>query len=535
MASSGSQVLEEKLICCICLEMFTTPVTVPCGHSFCETCINSHWNKEELNGQKICTCPECRNGFPERPKLSKTVLLENLVDLLKQEQVPPGVSEGEIRKAAGSQARQCPSHGRSLELYCVTEKRCICCVCTVRSCQKHQRALFEEGRKAQEESIKEILEEKRKEAERIAAEIQTLEQQRNHVTVFSMKFRSGILQKFDHLMETLKECQKVVSETVTSEHDALLKQMQENQNCLQHHLEAVTQYNRTAEELMSSADDIVFLQEQHLLSPPSKLEVPPVIQLDLDKNADTVTKFFTEFFRLLEALQSNLLNPQKGGRKNRPEPNIFVKRMPEPCLSENELRTKLLKDQQNLTFDPVTANKYLQISDNNQKATHPQVFQKPKPNDPQRFEPWQVMCAQNFSQGTQYWEVKLSNHSVIVGVACKTFTRLKQAHQKFTIGLDKHSWGLHIQEDSYVAWYNDKSTKIKEPLCKFIGVLLDCDQGTISFYSIDNHMKCLHVFHTTFMEPLVPIFWLCEATAVTLCQRPPSQIIADERSPDLPV
>ncbi|XP_026523040.1 tripartite motif-containing protein 65 [Notechis scutatus] len=435
MDSSGSQKLEEKLTCCICLEMFTIPVTVPCGHSFCEKCINSHWDKEE-QGQKICTCPECRNSFPERPKLSKTVQLENLVELLKLEEFPPGVSEGEMRKAAGSRARLCPSHGRPLELYCVTEKCCICCVCTVRSCQKHQRALFEERRKAQESS--------------------------------------GIIIFY-------------------------------------------------------------FLQEQHLLSPSSKLEVPPVIQLDLDKNANTVTKFFTEFYKLLEALPSNLLNPQMGGRKIRFEPKVFVERMPGPCLSENELRTKLLKDQQNLTFDPVTANKYLQISNNNQKATHPQFFQKPKPNDSQRFEPWQVMCTQNFSQGSHYWEVELSNHSVIVGVACETFTRSKQAHQKFTIGLDKLSWGLHIQEHNYVAWYNDKSTKIKEPLCKFIGVLLDCDQGTISFYSIDNNMKCLHVFHAIFMEPLVPIFWLCEGTAVTLCQRPPSQIITDERTPDLQV
>ncbi|KAM3846684.1 E3 ubiquitin-protein ligase TRIM65 [Vipera latastei] len=537
MASSGSQKLEEKLICCICLEMFTTPVTVPCGHSFCEKCISSHWDKEEqgLNGQKTCTCPECRTCFTERPKLSKTVQLESLVELLKLEEVSPGIPEVEMRKAADFPARKCHGHGRPLELYCVTEKRCICCVCTVRSCQKHKRALFEEGRKAQEESIKETLEEKWKAAESIAAEIQKLEQQMNHVKVFSLKFRSGILQKFDHLVETLEECKKKVLKKATSEHAALLKQMQENQNCLQHHLETVTQYSRTAERLLSCADDIVFLEEQHLLSPPSKLEAPPVIQFDLDNSEDTVTKFFTEFFRVLEELQSNLLNPQMAGRKIRREPKVFVKRTPGLCLSENELRTKLLKDQQNLTFDPVTANKYLQISDNNQKASHPQGFQKPKPNDPQRFEPWQVLCTQNFSQGSHYWEVELSDHSVIVGVACQTFTRLKQAHQKFTIGLDKLSWGLHIQEDSYVAWYNNKSTKIKEPLCKFIGVLLECDQGTISFYSIDNNMKCLHVFHATFTEPLVPIFWLCEGTALTLCQRPPNQIVTVKKSLDLQV
>uniref|UniRef100_A0A670Y157 RING-type domain-containing protein n=1 Tax=Pseudonaja textilis TaxID=8673 RepID=A0A670Y157_PSETE len=85
--------LADKLTCCICLEMFTIPVTVPCGHSFCEKCINSHWDKEEQglrSGQKICTCPECRKIFPERPKLSKTVQLENLVELLKLGEFPPG-------------------------------------------------------------------------------------------------------------------------------------------------------------------------------------------------------------------------------------------------------------------------------------------------------------------------------------------------------------------------------------------------------------------------------------------------------------
>ncbi|XP_063149129.1 E3 ubiquitin-protein ligase TRIM65 [Candoia aspera] len=530
MASSGSQKLEEKLICCICLEMFSTPVTVPCGHSFCEKCISSHWDKEEqgLNGQKVCTCPECRKSFPERPKLSKAVQLDSLVDLLKLEAVP----RFEMGKAGDAQARKCPRHGRPLELYCVAEKRCICCVCTVRSCQKHKRTLFEEERKAKEESIKETLEEKQKEVEKIVTEIQKLEQQMDHTKVFSTKFRLGILQKFDHLMETLKECQKKVVERVESEHATLLKQMEENWNCLQHHLETFTQYNKTVEGLLSCADDVRFL-EQHLLSPPCKLEVPPVIQLDLDTNAHTITEFFSEFDRLLEELQSNPLNPQMTDRKISLEPKVFVKRMPGPCLSENELRTKLLQDQQNLTFDPVSANKYLQLSDNHQKATHPQGFHKPKPNDPQRFEPWQVKCTQTFSQGSHYWEVELSDHSVIIGVACERFPRRKQAHQKFTIGLDKLSWGLHVQEDSYVAWYNKKSTKIKEPLCKFIGVLLDCDQGVLSFYSIDNNMKCLHIFHTTFTEPLVPIFWLCEGTAVTLCQRPPSQIITDERSPDL--
>ena len=41
------------LVCAVCCEIFTKPVRIPCGHTYCAGCIES-WGKREK------TCPICR-------------------------------------------------------------------------------------------------------------------------------------------------------------------------------------------------------------------------------------------------------------------------------------------------------------------------------------------------------------------------------------------------------------------------------------------------------------------------------------------
>ncbi|CAL8313451.1 unnamed protein product [Boreogadus saida] len=46
MASANTSWSEEDFSCSICLDVFSSPVTTPCGHNFCRTCITKFWDEQ---------------------------------------------------------------------------------------------------------------------------------------------------------------------------------------------------------------------------------------------------------------------------------------------------------------------------------------------------------------------------------------------------------------------------------------------------------------------------------------------------------
>ncbi|XP_067403941.1 E3 ubiquitin-protein ligase TRIM65 [Emydura macquarii macquarii] len=520
MASQGSRKLEEKLVCSICLEMFSTAVTVPCGHNFCMGCINNHWDKEETEaplGEKDYTCPDCRKRFKKRPELKKNVSLCSVVELLRSDEVPACSPE---RKTPANR-RRCSRHRRPLELYCREEKLCICCVCTVKECRDHGKVLLEEERKRKEALLEESEAKTQEETVKTEEEIHKLEEQTGTIKDSSERLKSGILQKFAHLVKALEECQRGALDKIEQEQAAALGQVEENWSQLQHHLTNLTQYRQKVQELLTCVDDVKFLEEFPLLPSPGSLDVLPAVEFNAASAVDSTAKILTEVSRLLLEDLPNSLNPKAADAESKEstEPRVLAVVKAGPALPKCELRAALLQEHRNLTFDPDTANKYLRLSNQNQKAKHTPTPDCYSQDHADRFELWQVLCSQCYSQGCHYWEVRISSHSVIIGVTYKTIQRKKRAGRNFSIGLDGSSWGLQVREDCYLAWHGDRSHKITEPLYKSLGVSLDYGTGVLSFYGIGDNMKLLHSFHCVFTEPLYPVFWLCEGRAVTLCQQ----------------
>ncbi|XP_026025602.1 E3 ubiquitin/ISG15 ligase TRIM25-like [Astatotilapia calliptera] len=68
--------LEDELTCSICLSTFDCPVTIPCGHNFCQDCLLASW-------EDSYSCPQCRTVFDTKPELKKNTVLIAVVETFK--------------------------------------------------------------------------------------------------------------------------------------------------------------------------------------------------------------------------------------------------------------------------------------------------------------------------------------------------------------------------------------------------------------------------------------------------------------------
>ncbi|KAL7398607.1 hypothetical protein ABVT39_012221 [Epinephelus coioides] len=116
----------EDLTCAICLTIFTDPVNLLCGHSFCRGCItDALWSQEQ--------CPQCRTAVPTEVKsLPTSYILKSLAEKAKEAEkikTEPAKEKAEVSEL-------CPEHDEKLKLFCVTDQQLACIIC--RDGERHE-------------------------------------------------------------------------------------------------------------------------------------------------------------------------------------------------------------------------------------------------------------------------------------------------------------------------------------------------------------------------------------------------------------
>ncbi|XP_055974808.1 tripartite motif-containing protein 75-like [Sorex fumeus] len=109
--------IQPDLICRICLDYINDPVTIDCGHSFCDSCIRMSW--KDL--QDTFPCPVCRQSRQEM-RISANAQLGRLVDLAKL------LHSSRTSQMAGAEEGRCEEHRQGVSLFCEDDQSwCVPC------------------------------------------------------------------------------------------------------------------------------------------------------------------------------------------------------------------------------------------------------------------------------------------------------------------------------------------------------------------------------------------------------------------------
>ncbi|XP_034443803.1 tripartite motif-containing protein 16-like [Hippoglossus hippoglossus] len=489
MAQQENQLDRERFCCSICLDPLRDPVTTGCGHSYCLSCINTHWDKQEERGSY--SCPQCRQTFTPRPVLVKNTMLADLVEELKKTGLQAAPAD---HCYAGPEDVACDfCTGRKLKAL----KSCL--VCLVSYCEKHLQPHF-----------------------------QLAPFKKHQLVEPSEKLQENICSRHDEVMKmfcrTDQQCIcYLCSVDEHKDHDTVTAAAERTERQRELGLRRQTIQQR----VQDTEKDVKLLQQEE-----------EAVNGSADKAVEDSEKIFTELIRLLEKRSSDVkqqIRSQQQTEVSRvrelqerleqeitelkrkdhelkqlsdtEDHNQFLHLLPQP---EPKTRADFLRYSQEITLDPNTVNNHLLLSEGNRKVTRMSKEQS-YCNHPDRFTNWPQVLSRESLTGRCYWEVEVGLiGAVSVAVSYKNISRAGNANE-CVFGYNDKSWMVHCDRNSYHFYYNSIYTPVSGPLSSRVGVYLDHSAGVLSFYSVSDTMTLLHRVQTTFTQPLYAGVRACNA------------------------
>ncbi|CAL8238525.1 unnamed protein product, partial [Lota lota] len=438
MASANTSRSEDDFSCSICLDVFNSPVTNPCGHNFCRTCITKFWDD-----QVQYKCPVCNELFHRRPDVQVNTFISEMVDQFRSSvrfkeqpcvepaEVPCDVCTGTQLKAVKSclvcftsycqthlephqrvaglkkhqlvepmdrlEDRMCKKHDRLLELFCQTEQVCVCLFCTEGDHRSHPVV-----------PLKEEYEVKTAQLGKIETEVQQMIQERK-LKIKEIKDTVEMSKKdadreiadggqvFTTLMNCMEKCRDDFNQTVKEKLKSTEKEAEDLLKRLEQEIEDLT--NRSSEvKLLSHTKDHL-----HLLQTFRSLKNPPPIR-DWTTVEVRPLSYVGTLWRSLDQLEETL--------------NMEMKML---CAAELK---RVQQYEVDVTLDPDTAHPQLILSEDG-KQVHDGGVWKKLPEHPKRFtQKLNVLTRQSFSSGKLYFEVQVKDKTAWrLGVARESINR----------------------------------------------------------------------------------------------------------------
>ncbi|XP_073321792.1 tripartite motif-containing protein 16-like [Pagrus major] len=539
MAQRAVQLDRETFSCSICLDLLKDPVTTPCGHSYCKSCITDHWDTEDEKG--IHSCPQCRKSFTPRPELLKNTMLAVLVEELKKtglqaapadlcyagaEDVACDVCTGRKLRAVKSclvclasfcekhlqphyeaaplkkhklvepskklQDNICSRHNEVMKIFCRTDQQIICSLCSMDEHKGHdtvsaaaERTERQRELEGSRQNIQQRIQDREEDVKVLQQEVEAINGSADKAAEHSEKI-------FTQLIRLMEKRRSDVKQQVRSQQETEVSRVKELQEKLEQEITELKRKDAELKKLSHTEDHNQFLHNYPSLSALSESTHSSSINIRPLKYFEDVTAAVSE---VRDKLQDVLRETWTNISLTVTQVDVLLSN-PQP---ENMTRADFLRYSRDITLDPNTAHTRLLLSEGNRKATYTSQ-QQSYSSHPDRFtDKYQVLSRESLT-GRCYWEVERRG-VVYVAVAYKNIRRAGGSDE-CGFGCNDKSWRLDCFTNSYYFYHNKVQTPVSGPRSSRVGVYLDHSAGILSFYSISETITLLHRVQTTFTQPL---------------------------------
>ncbi|KAG1956316.1 E3 ubiquitin-protein ligase TRIM39 [Pimephales promelas] len=556
MSFPGEFLSEEQFTCSICLDVFTNPVSTPCGHSFCSTCITSYWEGQG----KSCSCPLCKESFRKRPELHINHTLREITEQFKRmaettmsaprsapadlptnpfSAAKPG---GQLRlvelpsgllpemksrfqrspsseplaipdahslhpakttkrnlsvrgvSGAGSNGPQCSRHGYSLELFCKTDQTCICIICAEKEHNGHSvmDAKREMNIKKSQLRILEV------ELQGLISvrerKIEEIQTSLAEIQVIAEEEKVGTVSLFAELMKAIEKSQAELLEVVEMGQRAAELRSQAFIRELQTEISELKQRCSNLNQLTQSQDHLTFFKTYPAYSSLPVTKSWEEVALTPDPTAGAVLRNVT---RMVEEVQERL------------------RRLSAICLHTSTENSQEIYQQKvwrvpeyamDVTLDRDSAHPRLIISEDGKQVRCSDRYQM-VPDTLERFD--RVVCVlgrQGIISGCHYWEVLVGEKTDWdLGIASRSINRKGKIAANPANGF----WFLSLRDKNEYVFRTEPPTPINiNPKPQSVGVCVDYEKGQLSFYNAETK-SLIFSLTDSFTETLYPFFSPC--------------------------
>ncbi|XP_051510852.1 E3 ubiquitin-protein ligase TRIM39-like [Myxocyprinus asiaticus] len=474
--------------CSICLDVLIDPVTTPCGHNFCKTCLTKCWDSSQ-----DCYCPLCKENFPKRPNLKINTALRELAESYRRKKTKVfchTCAEKKVKALKSCLECQtsycethlephqkvsnlmkhklidpvenledyiCQKHEKPLELFCRDDQISVCLSCTEEDHNAHNTVPIEEE-----------IAEKKIQLARIQMDVQQMIQDRKK-NILDMKESITLTKESQTELHQVMENQKAAEKQA----EELIKELEQE-------ITELKRRNTELEQLSHTEDHLHLLKTDPSLCSLLNTRNWTEISINTRLSMTTLREAMSHFQSLQEVHQHR-----------------------------SEINLKMMQEYAvDVTLDPDTAHACLILSEDGKqvKVDLSGNIEHDLPNNPERFDSCpSVLGKEGFNSGKFYFEVQVKGKTDWdLGVARESIKRkgeIKLSPQNgfWTVGLWK---GNEYQASASPSV--SLSLRVKP---QKVGVFVDYEEGLVSFFDVDSNSHIYSFTGQSFTEKLYPYFY----------------------------